>query len=203
MVEFLKDLGLAFIPLFVAMDAVGTLPILLGLSENMAPKERTRMVRYAMITALGLGLGFIALGKIVFWLLGIEVFDFLVAGGLILFILAARELLVERRGEQIPTDGGMIGVVPLGTPLIVGPAVLTTLLLLIDRYQGALGVTAVVIAFCINLAIAWLIFAQGNRIAGFLGRAGLRAASKIAMLLLAAIAVMMIREGLTQILAAL
>ena len=126
--EFFKDLGLAFIPIFIAMDAVGTLPILLGLSENMEPRERTRMVRYAMVTALGLGLGFIALGKIVFWLMGIEVYDFLLAGGLILFILAARELLTERRMEQVQADGGMIGVVPLGTPLIVGPAVLTTLL---------------------------------------------------------------------------
>lgn len=203
MVEFFKDLGLAFIPLFIAMDAVGTLPILLGLSENMELRERVRMVRYAMLTALGLGLGFIALGKMVFWLMGIEVYDFLLAGGLILFILAARELLTERRMEQVSADGGMIGVVPLGTPLIVGPAVLATLLLLIDRYQGAVGISAVIVAFFVNLAIAWLIFAQGNRIAGLLGRSGLRAASKIAMLLLAAIAVMMIREGVTQILEAL
>lgn len=203
MANFFENLLLSFIPILVAMDAVGTLPILLGMSENMAPRERTRMVRYAMITALGLGLGFIALGKAVFWLMGIEVYDFLVAGGLILFVLAARELLIERRLEQVPADGEMIGVVPLGTPLIVGPAVLTTLLLLIDRYEGALGVVAVIIAFIVNLAIAWLIFAQGNRIAGFLGRSGLRAASKIAMLLLAAIAVTMIREGVTQILEAL
>ena len=203
MASFFENLLLAFIPILVAMDAVGTLPILLGLSENMEPRERIRMVRYAMFTALGLGLGFIALGKVVFWLMGIEVYDFLVAGGLILFILATRELLIERRAEQVPADGGLIGVVPLGTPLIVGPAVLTTLLLLIDRYEGVLGIVAVIIAFIVNLAIAWLIFAQGNRIAGFLGRSGLRAASKIAMLLLAAIAVTMIREGVTQILGAL
>jgi len=201
--NFFENLLLSFIPILVAMDAVGTLPILLGMSENMEPRERIRMVRYAMFTALGLGLGFIALGKVVFWLMGIEVYDFLVAGGLILFILATRELLIERRAEQVPADGGLIGVVPLGTPLIVGPAVLTTLLLLIDRYEGVLGIVAVIIAFIVNLAIAWLIFAQGNRIAGFLGRSGLRAASKIAMLLLAAIAVTMIREGVTQILEAL
>ncbi|MBE0414952.1 MAG: MarC family protein [Dehalococcoidia bacterium] len=196
--DFFNNLLFAFIPIFIAMDAVGVLPILLGLSESMMAKERTRMVRYAMLTALGLGLGFIAVGKLVFILMGIEVADFLVAGGLVLFILAARELITERR--EIPADGEMIGIVPLGTPLIVGPAVLTTLLLLIDRYEGALGITAVIIAFIANLTIAWLIFAQGNRIASFLGRGGLRAASKIAMLLLTAIAVMMIREGVTQIL---
>ena len=199
MVDFFKDLLLSFIPVFIAMDAVGTLPILLGLSETMVARERARMVRLAMLTALFLGLGFIALGKIVFLLMGIEVADFLVAGGLILFILATRELLTERRGEQVAADGEMIGVFPLGTPLIVGPAVLTTLLLLIDRYS----IGAVVLSFIINLTIAWLIFAQGNRIASFLGRSGLRAASKIAMLLLAAIAIMMIREGVTEILMAL
>lgn len=199
MVDFFKDLLLSFIPVFIAMDAVGTLPILLGLSETMMARERARMVRLAMLTALLLGLGFIALGKIVFLVMGIEVADFLVAGGLILFILAARELLTERRGEQVAADGEMIGVFPLGTPLIVGPAVLTTLLLLIDRYS----IGAVVLSFIINLTIAWLIFAQGNRIASFLGRSGLRAASKIAMLLLAAIAIMMIREGVTEILMAL
>ena len=199
MVDFFKDLLLSFIPVFIAMDAVGTLPILLGLSETMVARERARMVRLAMLTALFLGLGFIALGKIVFLLMGIEVADFLVAGGLILFILATRDRLTERRGEQVAADGEMIGVFPLGTPLIVGPAVLTTLLLLIDRYS----IGAVVLSFIINLTIAWLIFAQGNRIASFLGRSGLRAASKIAMLLLAAIAIMMIREGITEILMAL
>lgn len=199
MVDFFKDLLLSFIPLFIAMDAVGTLPILLGLSETMAPRERARMVRLAMITALGLGLGFIALGKIVFLLMGIEVADFLVAGGLILFILAARELLTERVAGHGDVDREMIGVVPLGIPLIVGPAVLTTLLLLIDLYFTG----AVVLSFILNLAIAWVIFGQGNRIANLLGRSGLRAASKIAMLLLAAIAVMMIREGVTEILMAL
>jgi len=199
LVDFFKDLLLSFIPVFIAMDAVGTLPILLGLSETMVARERARMVRLAMLTALFLGLGFIALGKIVFLLMGIEVADFLVAGGLILFILATRELLTERRGEQVAADGDLIGVFPLGTPLIVGPAVLTTLLLLIDRYS----IGAVVLSFIINLIIAWLIFAQGNRIASFLGRSGLRAASKIAMLLLAAIAIMMIREGITEILMAL
>ncbi|KPJ51629.1 MAG: hypothetical protein AMJ37_04490 [Dehalococcoidia bacterium DG_18] len=199
MVDFFRDLLLSFIPLLIAMDAVGTLPILLGLSETMTAKQRTRMVRLAMITALGLGLGFIALGKIVFLLLGIEVADFLVAGGLILFILAARELLTERMAGRGEVDKEMIGVVPLGIPLIVGPAVLTPLLLLIDLYFTG----AVVLSFIINLAIAWLIFSQGNRIANILGRSGLRAASKIAMLLLAAIAVMMIREGVTEILTAL
>lgn len=203
MASFFEHLLLTFIPIFVAMDAIGTLPIVLGLSEHMMAAERTRMVRQAMITALGLGLGFIALGKIVFFLIGIEVADFLVAGGLILLILAIRELLTERTAPQVAAPEDMIGVVPIGTPLVVGPAVLTTLLLLIDRYsiEGVMGIGVVIISFVLNLAIAWLLFAQANRVANFMGKGGLRAASKIAMLLLAAIAVKMIREGVLGILA--
>ena len=193
---FFKELGLAFIPLFVAIDAIGILPFILALTQDSNPRERPKVVRYAMLTALGLGLGFIAIGKGVFSVLGVEVADFLVAGGLILLVLSVRDLVTGKMMESQPAPGmEMVGVVPIGTPLIAGPAVLTTLLLLSDQY--AVGV--VIAAFILNLAVVWLIFAQANRIARFLGQGGLRAASKIAALLLAAIAVMMIRRGITSI----
>ena len=92
-------------------------------------------------------------------------------------------------GEQ------MLGVVPIGTPLVAGPATLTTLLVLVGQY----GIAVVVLAFVLNLAVVWLIFSQANRIAQFLGTGGLRATAKIASLLLAAIAVKMIRQGITEI----
>lgn len=193
-----EQLFLSFIPLFVAMDAIGVLPFALSLTQDMSARERTRTVRYAMVTALALGLGFIALGKGVFWLLGISVSDFLVAGGLILLVLAINHLV---RGKLVELGTAVeqqtVGVVPLGTPLIVGPAVLTTLLLLIGEYHMLL----VISAFIINLAIAWLVFAQANRVASFLGGGGMSALSKIASLLLAAIAIKMIRQGIMGILA--
>ncbi len=193
-----EQLVLSFIPLFVAMDAIGTLPFLLSLTEDMTTLQRTRAVRYALITALALGLGFIALGKGVFWLLGITVADFLVAGGLILLVLAINYLVRGRFIElAVAAERETVGVVPLGTPLIVGPAVLTTLLLLIGEYN----IFLVLGAFIVNIAIAWLAFAQANRIARFLGAGGLSAVSKIMSLLLAAIAIKMIREGIMGILA--
>ncbi len=183
----------------MAVDALGALPIILGLTEGMGKKEQSRMLRYAMMTAVGLGLGFIVLGKLVLTVLGISESHFLVAGGLILFLLAARNLLVgERRETARVTDGEMLGVFPIGIPLVVGPAVLTTLLVLVDRYS----IAAVLIAFLLNLGCAWLIFAQAPRIAHLLGRGGLGAASKIAMLLLATIAVKMVHLGVIQLMAA-
>jgi multiple antibiotic resistance protein len=194
--SFFKDLGLAFIPLFVAMDAIGSLPFLLALTQEMGPRERTKVVRYAMLTALVLGLGFVAIGKGIFSVLGIEVADFLVAGGLILLILSVKELVAGKMLESQPSLGEeMVGVVPIGMPLVAGPAVLTTLLILADQHS----VQVVILAFILNLAVTWLLFAQANRIARLLRPGGLRAASKIAGLLLAAIAVMMIRRGVTAI----
>jgi multiple antibiotic resistance protein len=91
----------------------------------------------------------------------------------------------------------MIGVVPLGTPLVVGPAVLAALLLLMGRHHIAI----VLSSFTLNLVIQWVLFRQATRIVAFLGRTGVAAISKVIMLLLAAIAVKMIREGILAILA--
>jgi len=201
--DFFQGLLLSFIPLFVALDPIGVLPFVLALTHEMGASERARAVRYAMLTALALGLGFVAVGKGVFWALGVSVDEFLVAGGIILLVLSINHLVRGKFVEIEPALGRQaVGVVPLGTPLIVGPAVLTTLLLLTDQFsaQGAVGVVAVAVAFLINLAIAWLILGQANRVAGVLRAGGMSAISKIASLLLAAIAVKMIVQGIEGIL---
>lgn len=191
MSHFLREALLTFVPLFVAMDAVGNLPILLALTQEAKPGERMRVIRIALLTGLLMGLGFLAIGKGILLLLGIEAADFLVAGGLILLVLAAKDIVVGRMVES-PEKGEMIAVVPIGTPLLVGPAVLTTLLLLVDQYS----IFAVVLAFMLNLALAWLVFSQANRVAAFLGVGGLKGVAKFVSLLLAAIGVMMIRRGI-------
>jgi multiple antibiotic resistance protein len=196
MLDILKEFGLTFVPLFVAMDAVGVLPILVPLTQDMKPLERRRTVRLAVITALGLGLGFVIIGKGIFLFLGIEVSDFLIAGGLILFLLAAKDLITGKMVDAEAAIGGTVGVVPIGTPLVVGPAVLTTLLILIDQYS--IGI--VIVSFIINLAIGWVLFSQANRVMSFLGQGGVRAASKVVSLFLAAIAIKMIRQGILQVL---
>jgi len=197
MANILREVGLAFVPLFVAMDSVGNLPIFLSLTQDVETSGRRRAVTLAILTALGLGLVFVAIGKAIFLFLGIEVADFLIAGGIILLVLAIKDLvtgkMVEDRGSSTVE---MVGVVPLGTPLIVGPAVLTTLLVLIDQYF----IIIVVASFILNLVIQWLLLKQANRIVDFLGNTGARAISKIVMLLLAAIAVKMIRKGVLTIL---
>lgn len=195
---FLKQFILSFIPLFIAVDAPGVLPIILGLTEGMEKAEQSKMLRYAILTALGLGLGFVALGKLIFAVLGILESHFLVAGGLVLLLFSARNLLDTERGEAARrTTADTVGVFPVGVPLLVGPAVLTTLLVLVDRY----AIAPVTLAFLLNLALAWIVIREAPRVARLMGKGGLGAASKIAMLLLATIAVRMVHLGVVQLVA--
>ncbi len=194
--EILERLGLTFIPLFVAIDPIGILPFVVSLTGEMTPQKRSKTIRQSMMAALTLGLVFIAIGKGVLLFLNIRMSDFLVAGGIILLVLAVRYLMTGKLVEFQPTLGDeMIAVVPLGTPLVVGPAVLTTLLLLTDKFH----LWIVIVSFVLNLLLAWLVFSQADRMVRILRREGVGAISQIASLLLAAIAVMMIRQGLMDI----
>lgn len=196
--SLLRDFGLTFVPLFVAMDSLSTVPILMTITHGMPDKARSIVIRHALITALLLGLGFIVVGKGIFLFMGITVNDFLIAGGLILFLLGAKELVVGKMFEAQATAGdNILGIVPLGTPLVVGPAVLTTLLILTDQYH----IVMVTFSFIVNLLLSWLFFAQANRLVKILGRGGVLALSKIFALLLAAIAVAMIHRGIQAMLA--
>ncbi|MFC1927144.1 MarC family protein [Chloroflexota bacterium] len=195
--DIVRELALTFVPLFVAMDAVGNLPLFLVFTQEGTATHRKKTANLATLTALGVGLLFVAVGKAIFSLLGIEVTDFLMAGGIILLVLAIRYLISGKTLEIGDVSvSETIGVVPLGTPLVVGPAVLAALLLLMGQHHIAI----VLCSFVLNLVIQWALFRQATRIVAFLGQTGVSAISKVIMLLLAAIAVKMIREGILTIL---
>jgi len=194
MASLLDSFLLAFIPLFVAIDAVGVLPIYTGLAEGIKPAKRQRVIGQALVTALALCAFFLFLGQAIFNLLGITLYDFMIAGGLILFGIALRDLLGAQRLARTPDS---FGVVPLGTPLIAGPAVFATTLMMAGQY----GATATLLAILVNLALTGIILWQGDRILRLVGVDGARAGSKVAHLLLAAIAVMLVRKGLFGMLA--
>jgi len=179
----------AFIPIFVAIDAVGLVAMFMGLAGDAPREQRQREGFIAIFTALCVSVGFIFLGKIVFTALGITVADFQVAGGLILLGLAGRELLNVAPASREATDD--FGIVPLGMPLIAGPALLTALLVLVDT----VGLVFTIAALLVNLALVVVAFWNADLVARWMGRQGLRGVSKIVALLLAAIAVSLIRRG--------
>ena len=180
---------LAFIPVFVAIDPIGLVAIFMGLGTTASREQRKHQALLGILTGLLVAGGFIFLGKIIFAALGITVADFQVAGGLILLTLAVRELVGF--GPSDRGGGEEFGVVPLGMPLIAGPALLTSLLILID----SVGVLYTVLSLLVNLAIVAIALCSADRIARWMGKQGLRGVSKLIALLLAAIAISLIRRG--------
>jgi multiple antibiotic resistance protein len=181
----------AFIPLFVAIDPIGLAAVFLALGSGVPPATRRRIARQAAWTGGLVALLFLFLGAAIFRALGIAVQDFQIAGGLILFIIAARDLM-QSAAEAPPKLADDFGVVPLGMPLIAGPASITTLLLLAQT----LGWRLTFIALAANLVLVVAAFAGSGWLGRRIGQTGLRAVSKIISLLLAAIAISMIHRGL-------
>lgn len=189
----IQRLLLAFIPIFVAVDAIGVLPIFVSFTQGIGKKEKSRIIFQSVITALCLAVAFIFLGKAIFTFLNITVGDFMIAGGLILLCIAIIDIVTPGKKRRIPARE--LGSVPLGTPLIVGPAVLTTSLIIIGEY----GLYPTLVSVLLNVLLAGLIFSFSGILIKFLGESGSKALSKIMSLLLAAIAIMMMRKGLIQI----
>jgi multiple antibiotic resistance protein len=185
----LQKFFLAFIPIFVAVDPIGLIAVFVGLGTTASPEHRKQQAFLGILTGLCVAVGFIFLGKIIFSAVGITVADFQVAGGLILLLLAVRELVGVGPHSRSETDE--FGVVPLGMPLIAGPALLTALLVLVD----SVGLVYTMVSLIVNLALVAIALCNADRFSRWMGKQGLRGVSKIIALLLAAIAISLIRRG--------
>jgi multiple antibiotic resistance protein len=192
----MNNFWLCFVPLFVAMDALGLLPLFVRLTQGLDRARIRRVIFESVITAMVVALLFLFIGRIILSLLGITVADFMIAGGALLFVISLSDLIgSEKRRLQIDQDS--VGAVPLGVPLIVGPGVLTATILLSSQY----GTVPTVAAIVFNIAIVGIVFLLADTIIRVLGRAGTRTISKLASLILAAIGVMMVRKGIMLLIA--
>ena len=187
----MKSFWLCFVPLFVAVDAIGLLPLFINLTEGMGKKLIRKIIVQSMITALAVALVFIAVGTGIFRFLNISVADFMIAGGTLLFGISVRDILSSEK-KLLDVDTESVGAVPIGVPLITGPAVLTTSLLLINEHSAV--ITS--LALAANILIAGSMFLMAPLIYRVLGKTGSKAISKIISLLLAAIGVMIVRRGI-------
>ncbi len=186
---------LCFVPLFVAVDAVGILPLFFLLTEGMEPARRRVVIVQSIFTATLVALLFLALGPALLRFLGITISDFMIAGGVLLFAISLGDVLTDDLRQRASANANSLGAVPLGVPLITGPAVLTTCLLLAGMY----GSWMTALALVLNLALLGVFFLFVEPITRVLGQTGSKALSKVASLLLAAIAVMLIRRGVVNV----
>jgi len=187
---------MCFVPLFVAVDAIGTLPMFIALTQGMTWRHIFMVILESVVTASVVALAFLFGGRAILRLMGISIADFMVAGGILIFVLAISDLLSSEKLQRRLLKGGL-GAVPLGVPLITGPAVLTTSILLYDTYGGVLTATALTS----NILIAGVFFFFACQVNRVLGSAGTTIISKIANLFMASIGVMMVRKGIAMLVA--
>jgi len=185
---------MCFVPLFVAVDAAGVLSIFLGLTEGLAPRKIHAVILQSVLSAILVALTFLIAGSALLEFLGITIPDFMIAGGILLLVIALNDLLSgEKKLRQV--DQESLGAVPLGVPLITGPAVLTTCLVLGNSYGRFMAAVALIA----NVALVGALFLLAGPIFSKMGQTGTKMVSKISSLLLAAFAIMLVRKGIIDI----
>lgn len=179
-----------FFTLFVAMNVIGILPIFFVLTEDLSDKEKNKTIIEGISTAFLITLFFIFLGNWLFKILGIETGDFMIACGIVLLVLSIMMLTENYYSKEIKKQ--RIAVVPLGTPLLAGPGLLTTSIMMSSLY----GYSLTLISLFIVSIISGIILFSGTKIYEIIGEEGIKGISKIASLFLAGIGVMIIRKGI-------
>ncbi len=188
--DTLSNFFVVFVKIAVAMDAPGILPIYLSLVDEYRHDQRREVIRVGLITSIFTGLLFLFLGRVILDVLGITLIDFQLGGGLILVIMGVQELLGGDMHIRRPAES--VGVVPIGVPLIIGPAVISIMVLAIDQH----GLVPTLAAFTMNVALVGSAFQYSAVFNRLFGKNGMKAASKIIMILLIALGVKMIRTGI-------
>ena len=187
-------LGQTFVTLFVIMDPLGTVPIFLGLTSSFSAGERSRAARQAVLVAFGVIVAFALFGQRILDYLHISLPALQTAGGLLL-LLVALELLTGKSDEPTSTVGVNVALVPLGTPLLAGPGAIVATMVYAQQARGladdlavAAGIVLVHVTLYLSMRFAGLV----HRV---LGESGVLLVTRIAGLLLSAIAVQLVADA--------
>nr|WP_279589650.1 MarC family protein [Cellulomonas uda] len=186
-----------FITLFVIMDPPGTVPIFLGLTGAMTRKQRNRAAWQAVAVALGVIVSFAIFGQSILSYMHISLAALQASGGLLL-LLIAMELLTGKMEEQQASPNAKVNValVPLGTPLLAGPGAIVATMVFVKQADGTVGDwTAIALAVVAVHVSLYLAMRFANVIHRVLKDSGTILVTRIAGLLLAAIAVQLIADA--------
>jgi multiple antibiotic resistance protein len=185
------------IALFVVIDPIGTVPLFIALTEKMGREERKGVSKTAVITSGVLLLVFAVGGTQIFAIFGVSIFSFMIAGGVLLFIVAI-ELLTHgiwRFGAPAGSlTAGESGLVPLAFPLLAGPGAITSVII---SYETA-GLVVTILSIAIVIGITYIILQFINPIYRILGRRGSVLITRVFAVFIAAIAIQYIEEGIRQ-----
>lgn len=189
-------LATTFFTLFVIMDPPGTVPVFLALTSTNTAKERKRAALQATAVALGVITVFTVFGQYILDFLGISVPALQLAGGLLL-LLVAMELLTGKAEEPQPAGAGKVNIalVPLGTPLLAGPGAIVAAMLAMQNADGPPGWLAIALAIIGVHLCLWLAMRFSLVVHRILGDGGTTLVTRLAGLLLAAIAVQLMADA--------
>jgi multiple antibiotic resistance protein len=187
----LRDFWITSCIIFVALDVIGLLPIFLSMTAKFAPERKKHTINISIIVAFLVAVIFLILGENVFEFLGITIADFRIAGGLVLLLLSLADLAGTSKTQD---PNASTGIVPLAVPLITGPGIITSTFLQVQT----VGFAITLFAMIANYFLTWIALHYSESVNKFIGKDGTTIFSKLAALMLSAIAVSMMRLGFTE-----
>lgn len=190
--SFVEPFIKSLIALFLITDSLGSIPFFIELTDGFSIQEKRKIYNTSLITGFALLLIFLLAGKFILDIFNLSINDLKIAGGILLFLFSIEVLL---RGKMALENKEDIGVVPLGCPLLVGPGAITTAMVLLAMYGQLIVISAIIVCFL----LIGLILHFGIYIYNILGRNGSLILTKIMSILIAAIAVQFVREGVVSL----
>jgi multiple antibiotic resistance protein len=196
----------AFATAFTIIDPIGMIPMTIGATANVSPARRNQIVDQAVLVAAGLILFMGAVGRIILDYLGITLPAFTIAGGVLLFLIAIDMLFARPTGakrteaeEKEAAQGENPAVFPLAVPMIAGPGTIATVLLLVNLSRGdRLDLLVVAAAYVAALLVTWLCMRGSTFLLRAIGTTGIHVVSRLLGIILAALAVQFVLNGLMQ-----
>ena len=191
-----------FITLWVIIDPFTAVPMFIGLTGAYDVHVRRRVAVAAIVTSFLVLSFFIALGQIIIEAIGVSLRDFQIAGGLILFLFAAKMVIGERQespeASSNPTRMSEIAIYPLAVPTLAGPGAMLTVMLLTDNSRFSILdqlLTTATLAVVLIITLAMLLAA--DLIARVIGRHGANVLKRIMGMVVAAVAVKIVLGGIS------
>ncbi|MET8089874.1 MarC family protein [Micromonospora sp. NPDC005220] len=190
----LKLFGEVFVTLLVITDPPGMMPIFLALTGPLPARDRHRAAWQAVALALGVIVIFAVAGQTLLAYLHVDLPALQAAGGLLL-VLVALELLTGKADDPSQQVTSNIALVPLGTPLLAGPGAIVATMLFVQQADGLKEFTAIAVAILAVMVAVWIVLRFSGGIVKILRPGGIEVLTRIAGLLLAAIAVQLIADA--------
>ena len=190
-IAFLFQLVKASLALFIIVDPIGQIPLFLGLTKDMSSSERRKAFNMAVYVGSSLLFVFALAGHRILQLFGITIYSFMIAGGILLMLLAIRIITGGEAAARF-AHAEDVGVFPIAFPLLSGPGAITTAMITIESY----GLVITILSIITVMAVTWILLRNVEKVYAVLGRVGSEVIARVMAVLIAAIAVEFIITGI-------